>query len=227
MAYDPKYYELKNQDIIKGGHLMVFVEGEPIAFATNHSLSKTRNTQEVTSKDHGDTTAVLPTTMTWQVTCENLYSLDGYSKLNYAFNQGVTVELYFGETTYNQDVNQRSIVIDDTSTLTNTAIYNWGATGFGESGKALITQLDVTAAAGENATFSATFQGSGDLNVVKNYDNNNIAAQGIYGPTGAYVQSIQSAGFTVPMHAPTGTIQPTGAVQAGYVDEMSAFSGNA
>ena len=53
-------YTLTNNDIIKGGHLMVFLNDEPIAFATSHSLSKTLNTQEVATKDHGDYAAVLP-----------------------------------------------------------------------------------------------------------------------------------------------------------------------
>ena len=42
-------YSLTNADIIKGGHLMVFLNDEPIAFATSHSLSKTMNTQEIST----------------------------------------------------------------------------------------------------------------------------------------------------------------------------------
>ena len=172
-----------------------------------YSLSKTLNTQEVTTKDHGDSTAVLPTTMTWQVTCENLYSLDGYQKLNYAFRNKLEVELYFGETTYNQTVNQESIV---GKTATSTMVHNWEAEGYGEKGKALITQLDVTAAAGENATFTATFTGSGDLEEVYNYnDTTTTTNKPSWVPTGT----------SYPTPTPTGVLRPTG-VQAPY-DEVA------
>ncbi len=200
-------YKLSNQDIIKGSHLMVFMEGEPIAFATSHSLSKTLNTQEVTTKDHGDSTAILPTTTSWQVTCENLYSLNGYQKVNYAFRNKKEVEIYFGETTYNQTANQESIV---GKTATSTMVYNWEPTGYGEKGKALITQLDVTAAAGENATFTATFTGSGELEEVANYDvTSTTTAKPSWVPTGT----------EYPMPTPTGVLRPEG-VQEPY-DEVA------
>lgn len=154
-------YTLSNADIIKGGHLMVFLNNEPIAFATSHSLSKTLNTQEISTKDHGDFSAVLPQNITWEITTENLYSLQGYQALNTAFNNMQEVTVYFGETNYAQgkDKVQNSIV------GTNPASTNWTKTGFGESGKAYITSLQVTAGAGENATFSATFTGNGSLTV--------------------------------------------------------------
>lgn len=152
-------YSLTNADIIKGGHLMVFLNDEPIAFATSHSLSKTMNTQEISTKDHGDFSAVLPQNITWEITTENLYSLNGYKALNTAFNNMQEVTVYFGETNYTQDGVQNSIV------GTDPAATNWTKTGFGESGKAYITSLQVTAGAGENATFSATFTGNGSLTV--------------------------------------------------------------
>lgn len=154
-------YNLSNSDIIKGGHLMVLVDDNPIAFATSHSLSKTLNTQEVATKDHGDFAAVLPQNITWEVTTENLYSLTSYQDLNDAFNSRSLVDLYFGETTYSQTNVQNSLVVQEGSA---TGV-NWLASGFGEVGKAYITSLSVTAAAGENATFSATFTGSGSLSV--------------------------------------------------------------
>ena len=157
-------YTLTNKDIIKGGHLMVFLNGQPIAFATSHSLSKTLNIQEISTKDHGDFSAVLPQNITWQITCENLYSIEGYKALNSAFNNMKLVEVYFGETTYNQTEIQGSLV------EANPALENWEPTDFGEYGHAYITQLDVTAAAGDNATFSATLTGSGEIQEVEDYE---------------------------------------------------------
>lgn len=149
-------YNLTNADIIKGNHLMVFLNGEPIAFATSHSLNKTLNTNEISTKDHGDYAAVLPQNITWEITTENLYSLSGYQKLNTAFNTRALVTVYFGESSYDQDNTQASIV--GTSGATD-----WTTDGFGETGQAYITSLQVTAGAGDNATFSATFTGSGSL----------------------------------------------------------------
>lgn len=150
-----------NSDIIKGGHLMVFVQDassnyQPIGFATSHTLSKTLNTQQISTKDHGDSAAVLPQNLSWEITTENLYSLNGYKALNNAFKEMKEVTVYFGESTYKQDQAETGIVGVDGAT-------DWAPTGFGESGKAYITSLQVTAAAGDNATFSATFTGNGTL----------------------------------------------------------------
>lgn len=150
-----------NSDVIKGGHLMVFVADasgnlNPIGFATSHTLSKTLNTQQISTKDHGDSAAVLPQNISWEITTENLYSLNGYQALNNAFKEMKEVTVYFGESTYAQNTAQASIVGVDGAT-------DWAPTGFGESGYAYITSLDVTAAAGDNATFSATFTGNGTL----------------------------------------------------------------
>ena len=154
-------------DIIKGGHLMILMEDKnessptfnqfvPIAFATSHSFSKTLNTQEISCKDFGDTAAVIPQNYSWTVQTDNLYSLQGYQMVNEVFKNMEKVKIYFGETNYRQTSTQDSIVDVDGAT-------DWRKEGFGEQGDAYITSLDVTASAGENATFSATFTGSGSL----------------------------------------------------------------
>lgn len=149
-------YNLTNADVIKGGHLMILIDDDPLAFATSHSLSKTLNTQEISTKDHGDAAAVLPQNKTYELTTENLYSLAGYQKLNTAFENMTEVNVYFGETTYNQTSGQASIVGVE-------GAQEWAKTGFGESGKGYITSLQVTAGAGDNATYSATIRISGTL----------------------------------------------------------------
>lgn len=165
-------YTLTNQDIIKGGHLMIFVEGNPIAFATSHSLNKTLNTQEISTKDHGDYAAVLPQNISWEITTENLYSLNDYKTLTNTFNQKKEVTVYFGESSYSQSSTQESIV--------GVQGANWTLGTFYEYGKAYITSLQVTAGAGENATFSATFTGNGGITPI------DTGATGGFGPTGTY-----------------------------------------
>lgn len=153
-------YSLSNADIIKGGRLMIFLDDAPIAFSTSSTLSKNMNTQQVSTKDHGDFEAVIPQNITWEITTENLYSLQGYTALNTAFNAMKEVTVYFGESNYSQSTTQGSIVGNEPPSQ------NWTKEGFGETGKAYITSLQVTAGSGENATFSATFSGNGSLSVV-------------------------------------------------------------
>lgn len=166
-------YLLENSDIIKGGHLMVMIEKDnalvPIAFATSHNFSKSLQTQEISTKDHGDYAAVLAQRITWEATTENLYSISGYKMLNDVFKGMKPVKIYFGETNYNQLYEEKGIVeIDGASNWTAQSQAQGMTNNFGEIGNALITSLQVTAGAGDNATFSATFTGSGALQTATN-----------------------------------------------------------
>src|SRR5574344_209844 len=78
--------DLENKDIFKGSALQLFIndggsQDVCIGFATSHSLSITTNTTELSTKDHGDYPAVLPTTITWEVTAENVYATTSMAKL--------------------------------------------------------------------------------------------------------------------------------------------------
>lgn len=150
----------ESKDIIKGSKIMVFLQVEgalkPIAFATSHSFQKQLNTQDITCKDFGDVAAVIPQNYTWTMTTDNLYSVAGYKMVNDAFKQMKQVTVYFGASSYSQDTTQESIVDAEDAT-------EWTTSGFGEQGLAYITDLQVTAQAGENATMSATFTGTGTL----------------------------------------------------------------
>lgn len=164
---------LNEAQIVKGGHLMIMLEEKttvegvettkfvPIAFATSHTFSKTLNTNEISTKDHGDYAAILPQNISWEATTENLYSLGGYKKLNKAFKKHEQVTVYFGETNYADPDEEGGIVNGEISAN------SWKTEGFGEKGQAYITSLQVTAAAGENATMSATFTGTGKLEDVE------------------------------------------------------------
>lgn len=159
-------------DIIKGGHLMVFMQisgtYKPIAFATSHSMSKQLNTNEIACKDFGDVAAVIPQNYSWTMQTDNLYSIDGYKAINDVFKNMTKVKVYFGESTYKQ-INPTTGQAEAQASIVDVdGAQEWGLDGFGEEGDAYITALDVTASAGENATFSATFTGSGTLTEVNN-----------------------------------------------------------
>ena len=150
----------KNQDILKGSKLMVFIGDAPIAFATSHSLSITMNTTEISTKDHGDFPSVLGQNITWELTTENLYSDDGQTALWNAMKtmQPVTVK-FAPATNYNNATSQKGLPLEET----DGGEWTPDANKVIASGKALITSLSVNAPAGDNATLSATFTGVGAL----------------------------------------------------------------
>lgn len=161
---------MTNQDIIKGSKLMVFVKGAPIAFATSHSLSMTTNTTEISTKDHGDFPAVLAQNITWELTTENLYSDTGSQTLFDAMLNMKPVTVAFVSSSYENATAEPGIVDPQSG--------SWTADSTIASGKALITSLSINAAAGDNATLSATFTGVGALDQAGSGGNNQGGATG-------------------------------------------------
>ena len=162
-------YVRQNTDIIKGGKIMVFLDNEPIAFATNHTLSLTRNTQEISTKDHGDATAILPTTQSWEVTSENLMSAAGYEQVLAAYLNATPVTIYFGASNYSNTTSEKGIVNVENATEWTKEAWPSSATSSNSlnlQGTAYITSLSVNAPNGENATYSVTFTGAGQIDRV-------------------------------------------------------------
>ena len=158
---------LNNSDIIKGGQLMVFIGGSPIAFATAHTLNLTRNTQEISTKDHGDATAILPTTQSWEITSENLMSTDGFATVLDAYLNSTEVTVYFGMTNYKSySEGQEDGIVGVQGVQWAKEAWPAQATSSNSlnlEGKGYITSASVNANAGENATMSITIQGSGKI----------------------------------------------------------------
>jgi len=157
---------LTNSNVYKGGQLMVFQNGATAAFATNHTLSISMETSSISSKDHGDFAATMPSSITWEVTCENLFSLTDASAFRDAIlsMQPVTLALsqsnYAGYGTQQQaggKIGEPGIV----DSANGSAAWTEG-TGF-VAGKAYVTSFQVNAPAGDNATYSVTFTGTGAL----------------------------------------------------------------
>lgn len=141
------------KNITKGDQLMLFVAGKSIAFATAHTLTLTTNTTDIASKDHGIYGAKDVSTITWEITTENLFAESDYATLVDSMLAGQTVDVVFA--------NAASWVktgIDNSSKT-----WTPDSTGTQLSGKALITSLTANANTGENATFSATFTGVGAI----------------------------------------------------------------
>lgn len=83
--------------IIKGRDLMLFDnDGHSYAYATNHTLTITAETTDVSSKDHGVWGASEVSKYTWEVTSENLYTTDDYDALFDKMLAGSAIVIRFG-----------------------------------------------------------------------------------------------------------------------------------
>lgn len=154
-------------DIIKGSDLMLFVkntngEVKSLAFATSHSFNISSETADISTKDHGFWGAKEITRITWSITTDNLYTVDTFNALYDRMISRQPVAVYFCLKTPTQragtppTVNLPGDTYDSWTPTTTT-----GEEGY--YGLVYITSLDATAAAGDNATFSATFDGIGSI----------------------------------------------------------------
>lgn len=149
--------------VINGSDLMLFLKDSTdssatsIAFATSHSLSLSTETVETTSKDSGGKwVAKAARKLSWTVNTENLYSLEGEGKtaadLFDYWKNGTELDAIFGlESGY---ASKADTVPTGGWTPLTTGQYK---------GKVIITSLEVNAPNGDNATFSATFEGVGAI----------------------------------------------------------------
>ena len=145
-------------NIIKGDELMLFYNDQAFAWATSHTLSLTGSTVDVATKDHGYWGASEIGNLTWEITTENLYSDDDYDSLFSLMIAKEPITVAFAKAS-NYSANGLTSVGGDVSTwIPDVSNYR--------SGQAVISSLTVNANTGENATYSATFTGSGPI--VKN-----------------------------------------------------------
>lgn len=150
-----------NTDIVKGDELWLFI-GEtastaPIAFATQHSLNRSLNTTSVSSKDHGNTSYVIPGEGSWTCSTEALYSVDGYTSVMDLFDAGELIYVTFGKiANYNAEgiVDNSNALWSMTPSTGTNVVWN---------GKGYITSLQASGGHGDSATFSIEITGVGPL----------------------------------------------------------------
>lgn len=153
-----------SSSIVRGQELMLFYNKESIAFATSHTLTVTGNTADISSKDHGAFAASTITSISWEVSSENLYTDDQYNKLfDLMVNKREPITIIFGH--YSNDTELATLGIVDSEVASWTAP---SASTVYYEGKAYLTSLTANAANGDNATFSVTLSGVGKLEQ-KNY----------------------------------------------------------
>lgn len=153
---------LTNQKILKGSTVMVFIDENPIAFATSESLSITPNTTEVSTKSHGLYPSLIVNSIGWTVSVENLASDDGIKALNAlvtSANNNEPVHLKFAKP---NNFDKKGIVNNDNDNWT----VGQGAVIYAE-GDAILTSYSWNAPAGDNLTMSAEFTGVGELTLIQ------------------------------------------------------------
>lgn len=143
--------------VINGGDLMLFIGGKSIAFATSHKLSINVETVETTSKDSGGKwVSKAARKISWNCSTENLYSNDG---------EGVTFDQLFDMLVAREEVEAVFCLEKDYANKADAVPENgWIPSTTGTySGKVIITALEANAPNGDNATFTASFEGVGAL----------------------------------------------------------------
>ena len=163
---------LENKDIFKGSALQLFINDGGsnevcIGFATSHAFSITTNVSELSTKDHGDYPAVLPTTITWEVTAENVYATTSMTKLLGYVKNKTKVTIKFAEVgNYSQDGGSYSYYATEPGIIENESKTSWSIGKVIGQGKAYITSYSINAASGDNASISCTFTGCGPLDIL-------------------------------------------------------------
>lgn len=149
-----------NKSVIQGSDVMLTVGSKPIGFATSHTLSITTETADISNKDFGNGySSVLPTTISWECSCEAMYATDVYEGsatyaelLGYVTNK-TEVTVVFGNS-QNAGASTRTSEVDSAG--------GWVVSGVA-NGKGYITSLELNGANGEAATFSVTITGNGAI----------------------------------------------------------------
>lgn len=140
---------------IQGGDMMLFVDSKSIAYATNHTLTISGETQDTSNKDEGagGWASNEVSILSWSASSDNLYSVDGEGN-----NFEDLFDLMIAKTPITAVFAKKS----QASSVVDVPTGGWTA-GVGYQGTVVITNLTLNAPNGEYATFTAEFQGVGAL----------------------------------------------------------------
>lgn len=137
-----------------GGDLMVFVTDQPIAFSTASKLSVSVNMRELTSKDSSNWSEKKTGRYTWNASTDALYNMSttgttqSVNDLYASFTGGTAVVIKFASKTGTSP-----------SWTVNSSVKYF-------TGTAYITSFDFNASDNESASYSVTFEGTGELTLV-------------------------------------------------------------
>jgi TP901-1 family phage major tail protein len=141
--------------VVKGKNLFVFTKSEDdkytaLAAAKDQSLNVTLDTEESTSKDSGIWKENSPGRVSWEMQTNNLMVIADYDTLFSAMVSRTPLNVAF-EVASNAE-NADGVPAD-----------GWTISTGGYEGQAYITSLQASAPESGDATYSATFTGTGKL----------------------------------------------------------------
>ncbi|KAA6344041.1 hypothetical protein EZS27_008298 [termite gut metagenome] len=141
--------------VIKGTDLMLFFKGtgstyETIAYATSCNLAINATTLETSSKDSGKWTSKQASKLNWSLTSDNLFSTLEFSTL-------------LTKMIARQELDAQFTVATNADSDSGMPDGGWTPSATGQKGKVVITSLTANAPDNENATFSVTLEGTGQL----------------------------------------------------------------
>lgn len=139
---------------IKGGDMMLFVDGKSIAYATSHTLEITGETTDTSNKDEGggDWSSQEVSILSWSASSENIYSEDG---------EGDNFEDLYDLMIAKQPID--AVFAKKSGNATDVPTGGWTKSAPSYEGKVVITSLSLNAPNGEFASYTAQFQGVGAL----------------------------------------------------------------
>lgn len=147
--------------LIEGSDLMLFYNGKSLAHASSHTLSLSANTEEINTKDTGVWGMTEVGNITWEITSDYMYTVADYETIFDLMLAKNPIDVVFGlkagyKGSQSYDPSATRNVDDDG---------NWvpDSTANMYKGKVIITNLEVSASAGEKATYSITMQGYGAI----------------------------------------------------------------
>lgn len=141
---------------IQGSDLMLFLDTKSIAYATNHTLEISGETQDTSNKDEGGGgwSSNEVSILSWSATSDNLYSVDGEGD-----NFEDLFDLMIAKTPIDAVFAKKS----QASSVVDVPTGGWTAGATGYMGKVVITNLTLNAPHGEYATYTVQLQGIGAL----------------------------------------------------------------
>lgn len=149
---------MENRNPVDGKDLMIFIDGEAVAFATSHRISMNAETSNSASKDDGIWKRNRVTKLGWEISFEALVSADkgvnSYDKLSKAMKQRRLVDVVSGKP----------------ANLTDSGMPEGGWTvptsGY-QKGKAYLTSLERNDPNDAESSMSGTLTGDGELQDVE------------------------------------------------------------
>lgn len=142
---------------ILGEQIQVFLSGQTLACATSCKVNISADEIDVSCKDSAGFANTIQGKISWNVTSDNLFVVNDYTKLVDAMLNKTILDLTFAS------VSNFSAATDADSDGHRIPSGGWTSADDLYYGKVTVSSIDLTADNGSVATYSVTFNGHGAL----------------------------------------------------------------